>query len=121
MIYRVAAGGVVAAHLGYIAFLLGGGFLARRWPRLLWVHASTVVVTSIIFLGNFDCPLTDLETQLRRLAGQAAYEGGFVAHYLVEPVGTNGFTRTVHTVMPGLLLALNAVAYRRALRPASAG
>src|SRR5258707_4919689 len=35
MWYRAAADLVVAVHLLFISFVVGGGFLASRWPRVI--------------------------------------------------------------------------------------
>jgi Protein of Unknown function (DUF2784) len=66
MLYARAADVVAATHGTFIAFLLVGGFLAWRWPRLVWTHVPAVVVTAAVFALGADCPLTDLEKQFRR-------------------------------------------------------
>lgn len=38
MLYRIAADGLVLFHLGFIVFVLLGGLLVLKWPRLLWLH-----------------------------------------------------------------------------------
>ena len=82
MVYRVLADLVVVVHLAFVAFVAVGALLAWRWPRLLWVHVPVVVWAVAIVAIGFTCPLTPLEKALRRRAGGATYEGGFVDHYL---------------------------------------
>ncbi|MCS8413721.1 DUF2784 domain-containing protein [Pseudomonas aeruginosa] len=36
MSYRLAADALVWLHLGFILFVLFGGLLPLRWPRLAW-------------------------------------------------------------------------------------
>ena len=107
MLYARAADLVVIVHAAFIVFLLVGGFLAWRWRWLVWVHLPAVAVTALIFLLGADCPLTDIETHLRREAGERAYRDGFIAHYLLPMVPD-----TVRTVgVPVFVVLVTAVAY----------
>jgi hypothetical protein len=96
MLYGPLADLVVIVHLGFIMFVAVGGLLAWRWPPLFGVHLPAVVYAAAIVTVGFDCPLTPLEQHFRRLAGQQAYAGGFVNHYLAN------------VVYPGLLRAVAA-------------
>jgi hypothetical protein len=71
MLYGLLADLVVIVHLGFIAFVAVGGFLAWRWPRLLWLHVPAITWALAIVTIGFICPLTPLEKQLRHVAGQA--------------------------------------------------
>src|SRR5512146_3503694 len=83
MTFRVLADAVVAVHLAFVAFVLLGGLLAIRWPRLAWVHLPCAAYGAAIEIGGWICPLTPLENVLRHRAGEAGYTGGFVEHYLL--------------------------------------
>jgi hypothetical protein len=83
MWYRAAADLVMVVHLLFISFVVGGAFLAWRWPRIIWAHIPAAVYHALVEFAGFTCPLTLLENYLRRRAGQAGYRGGFIAHYLV--------------------------------------
>ena len=107
MLYAGSADFVAILHAAFIAFLLVGGFLAWRWPRLVWAHIPAVIVTAAVFAFNADCRLTDLEKYLRRQAGERAYRDGFIAHYLL-PMVPDG-VRTV--VVPVFVVVVNAAAY----------
>src|SRR5262249_60314753 len=111
MLYARAADLVAVAHVAFIVLLLAGGFLAWRWPRLVWVHLPAVVVTATVFALGADCPLTDLEKYLRRQAGERAYRGGFIPHYLLPMVPDGVRTAAV----PGAVGVGKPAAY--ALRP----
>ena len=107
MLYARAADLVAIVHAAFIVFLLVGGFLAWRWPWLVWVHLPAVAVTVLIFLLGADCPLTDIETHLRRDAGEPAYRDGFIAHYLLPMVPD-----TLRTVgVPVFVVVVTAAAY----------
>jgi hypothetical protein len=91
--YRAGADLVVVVHLLFIGFVVGGVFLAWRWPRIVWAHIPAVVYGALVEFAGFTCPLTVLENDLRRRAGQAGYRGGFIAHYLVKVIYPPGLTR----------------------------
>jgi uncharacterized protein DUF2784 len=108
MWYQAAADFVVVVHLLFIAFVVGGVFLAWRWPRVIWAHVPAVIYGALVEFAGFTCPLTLLENDLRRRAGQAGYRGGFIDHYLVRVIYPPGLTR-VEQVGLGLLVLLVAV------------
>lgn len=91
-LYRTLADVVLVVHVGFVAFvifglllILLGGLLGWGWVRvplfrLLHLLAiGQVVVQS--WLGIV-CPLTTLEMWLRELAGDATYQGTFIAYWL---------------------------------------
>jgi Protein of Unknown function (DUF2784) len=108
MWYRIAADLVVAFHLLFICFVVGGAFLAWRWPRVIWVYLPAAVYGALIEFIGFTCPLTPLENYLRRRAGEAGYRGGFIAHYLLRVIYPAGLTRGVQIGL-GVLVVVIAV------------
>ena len=113
MIYRLLANVVVILHLGFVAFVILGGFLLRRWPRLVYVHVPVAIWGALIEFAGWVCPLTPLENHLRRLGGQAGYRGGFVEHYLIPVLYPHALTRNVQYVLGAVVIAINVVAYVR--------
>lgn len=111
----LAADAIVAVHAVFIAFLLSGGFLAWWWPEAAPVHVFALVASAAIYLGGFDCPLTNLEKHLRTLAGEAVYQDGFIAHYLVRPVYAGGMTATLGLKVLAIVVGATLVAYGRHL------
>ena len=103
--------GVAAVHLLLVATMLSGGLLAWRWPRVILVHAPLAAALLAVNLVGADCPLTTLELYLRELGGAQPYTGGFVAHYLVEPVHRAGITPGVRVAMYVIAIVPNVVAY----------
>jgi len=106
---------VVALHLLFVAFLLAGGFLAWRWPAAAVVHVLALVVSTVIYLGGYDCPLTNLEKHLRTRAGEVVYPDGFIAHYLVRPVRGGGMTPALGLGLVVLVVGAALVSYGRNL------
>ncbi len=109
--FRLAAALIVAAHLAFVAFLLGGGFLAWRRPEVLLLHVPAVAISATLALSGTDCPLTDLEKWLRVRAGAPAYSDGFVSHYLVRPIHPRGITPALDVGLLVFTAAVVATAY----------
>ena len=102
MAYRMLADLVVVAHLGYLVFVAIGGVLSWRSRHLIWTHLAAMTVAVVSVTIGFDCPLTNLEKSLRRLAGDHPYAGGFIDHYVVGtlyPRGHNGLARVAVAVV----------------------
>ncbi len=111
MLYRLAADIVVLIHLGFIIFVVGGGFLAWRWRWLAWVHVPAAVWGTLIELAGWICPLTPLENNLRLLAGEVGYRGGFIDHYLIPVIYPTRMTHGMQLTLGMIVLLLNAFAY----------
>jgi hypothetical protein len=111
MLYRVLADLVVTLHLGFVLFVVLGGLLVARFPRLAWLHLPAAAWGVWVELTDRVCPLTPLENHFRRLGGEAGYPGGFVEHYLLPVLYPAALTRTVQYVLAGVVLAVNLAAY----------
>jgi uncharacterized membrane protein len=81
-VWRWSGDGVVALHFAYLAYLLVGGFVAWRWPKTIVPHALAALWAALMVATPVDCPLTTLQQEFRRLAGQAPLHGGFVEVYI---------------------------------------
>jgi hypothetical protein len=111
VLYRLAADALVLVHFAFIVFVVLGGFLTWRWRRLAWLHIPAVAWGALIEFMGWICPLTPLEVSLRRMAGGAGYEGGFIAHYILPIIYPAGLTPTIQVMLGVLLVLLNGVAY----------
>lgn len=116
MLYRALADLVLVVHLSFVLFVVLGGLLVFRWPRMAWVHVPLAIYGAVIEFLGFICPLTPLEVRLRRLGGEAGYEGGFVEHYITAALYPSGLTREVQLVLGVGVLVLNAIVYALVLR-----
>ena len=116
MPYRTLADLVLVFHLAFVLFVVLGGLLVLRWPKLAWAHLPAAGWGALIEFAGWICPLTPLEQRLRVLAGQAGYEGGFIEHYVTAWLYPSGLTRTVQLVLGAAVLALNLAIYTRLLR-----
>jgi hypothetical protein len=104
-------------HGSFIAVLIVGGPLARRWPKLMPAHLGAIAVTVAINLTGSDCPLTVVENHLLEAAGRAPYRNGFVSHYLVEPWHPAGINGRVNLALLGAWMVPTGIAYLKRPRP----
>ena len=110
---------MASLHFAFVLFVVLGGLLVLRWPRMAWLHLPAVAWgAGIEFLG-WICPLTPLEIRLRQAAGLAGYEGGFVEHYLLPVLYPETLTRSVQVVLGFLVLVVNVVIYGWVVRSRS--
>ncbi len=107
----IAADLVVVAHLLFVVFVVAGGLLLLRWPGLIWLHLPAVAWGVYIEFSGGICPLTPLENQLRLEAGQDAYSGGFVEHYLLPILYPENLTLGVQQVLGTLVILVNLTIY----------
>lgn len=98
--YGVAADLVMLVHGAFVLFVVFGVALVWQWPWLAWLHLPALVWGVTVVLMGWICPLTPLENHLRDLAGQQAYQGGFINHYL---------TPLLYPQTPGPLLRIMVV------------
>ena len=102
---------VVLLHFAFVLFVVLGGLLVLRWPRLAFVHLPVVAYGAMIELVGWVCPLTPLEKRLRASAGLQGYEGGFVEHYILPVLYPSGLTRNVQLVLGALVIGINLLIY----------
>jgi hypothetical protein len=111
MLYRALADATLVAHFAFVLFVILGGLLALRWPRVAWVHVPIALYGAAIEFIGFICPLTPLELWFRQRGGEAGYEGGFIEHYITAALYPTGLTRDIQLVLGIAVLAVNAVVY----------
>ena len=116
MIYRLLADTTVVLHLGFVLFVVGGGLLVWRYPRLAWLHVPAALWGALIEFAGWVCPLTPLENWLREQGGQQAYAASFVEHYLLPVLYPQSLTRPVQWILGGLVLLINVILYALILR-----
>jgi len=111
MTYRLLADLVVLAHFGFILFVVLGGALALRWPKISWVHLPAVGWGALVEIAGWICPLTPLENRLRILGSNRPYEDSFIANYLIPILYPQELTRTIQYVLALSVVLINAAVY----------
>jgi hypothetical protein len=113
--HGVLADAVLVAHFVFVLFVVLGGLLVLRWPKAAWAHVPAAVWGAAIEFCGWICPLTPLENELRRRAGEAGYIGDFVGRYLLPVLYPDGLTREVQLALGTIVLALNLGIYAVAI------
>jgi Protein of Unknown function (DUF2784) len=116
MIYLLLADAVVLIHVAFVVFVMLGGFLALRWRAVVWAHVPAAIWGVLIEYAGWICPLTPLENSLRAKAGEAAYTGGFIDHYVLRLLYPGGLTSRVQIVLGSFALVVNLLAYMLLIR-----
>lgn len=111
MIYRFVADAIVVLHLLFIGFVVLGGCLVLRWPKLALLHLPAACWGAVIELRGWICPLTPLENQLRQAAGDAGYPGSFIDQYLLPIIYPAGLTRGIQYGLAALVIIVNLAVY----------
>lgn len=111
MLWRLAADTVLVLHLLFILFAVFGGLAVfwRRW--LLWLHLPAMAWAALVIFNGWLCPLTPLEIELRQMAGDAGYQGSFIAHYLLPLIYPPGLTRGVQVLLGTGVTTFNLLVY----------
>ena len=91
-LFMLAADAVLLLHVLVVIFIvLGlvlifvGNYFAWRWVRDPWfrlLHLLAICGVVLLSWLGFICPLTSIEMALRARAGDAAYQGSFISHWL---------------------------------------
>jgi hypothetical protein len=107
---------VVLVHFAFVLFVILGGLLVLRWPKLVYLHLPAALWGIWIEFSGRICPLTPLENALRRQAGEAGYSGGFIEHYILPVLYPSGLTRTTQLVLGLIVMLVNLVIYGYLIR-----
>ena len=107
---------VVVIHFAFVLFVVLGGLLVLRWPRLAYVHIPAAVWGTLIEFAGWICPLTPLEQSLRQRAGGQGYSGSFVEHYVLPMLYPTALTRDIQLLLGTSFLIVNLGVYAYLLR-----
>ena len=111
---------VVVIHLGFVLFVVFGGVVVLRWPRVAWLHIPSALWGVVVEWAGWICPLTPLENTLRERAGLAAYHGDFIEQHVLPLLYPERLTRGTQLLLGCFALAVNLVVYWRVLSRPSA-
>lgn len=91
-LYLLAADLILITHVVFVAFvvlglalILIGKLRSWDWVRNPWFRLAHLAAIGVVVLQSWlgaICPLTLWEMALRERAGEAAYSGSFIAHWL---------------------------------------
>lgn len=92
---------LLVIHVAWILWVVFGVSLTRGRPWLTGFHLGSLGWGIAVEIGPWPCPLTLAEEYLRRRADMAAFQGGFIIHYLDAIIYPN---------LPVMLVAWTGVA-----------
>ena len=114
--YRLLADCVVIFHFCFIAFVLFGGVLVLRWPRLVWLHLPAITWGIVVEFFHLRCPLTPLENYFRYHGSVETYQGDFIDRYLSAIIYPRGLTANLQIAYGSLVLLVNLAVYSVAFK-----
>ena len=116
MIAALLADLIVVLHFAFVVFVVAGGLLVLRWPKVAWVHVPAAIWGAVVEITGWICPLTPLENWLRRRARLDVYTGDFVARYVLPALYPEGLTRDSQLLMGAAVIVLNLAIYAVVVR-----
>lgn len=116
MLERIAADAVMLLHLAFVIFVVLGALLVLRYPRIALLHLPAVAWGAWIEITGSACPLTFIESDLRRQAGEAGLPSGFIEHYIYPVLYPPGLTRALQWTLAAIVIAGNLALYGWILR-----
>jgi len=111
MLLLLLADLVVILHLSFVLFVVFGGLLVLRWPRLAWVHLPAAAWGAAVEFAGWICPLTPLEQWLRVEGGGLGYGSDFIERYVLPVLYPTGLTHNVQLVLGIVVVVINAAVY----------
>ena len=102
--YRLLIIAAVGAHFAFLAFGIFGGFLAWRWPRLIWLQVVAAGWLLVIVVAAWYCPLTWLEDRGREGLGRRPLPGGFLDNHVAGVFYPHGYEWAARLAVAALVL-----------------
>jgi uncharacterized protein DUF2784 len=115
-VFRLLADLTVVLHVAFVVFVVFGGVLVVRWPKIAWAHLPAAAWGAWVEFAGWVCPLTPLENWLRTQGGGAAFTSGFIEQYLIPLVYPAALSRELQYALGALVVLVNAVIYVFVLR-----
>ncbi len=111
MRYVLLADIVVLVHIGFVLFVLFGGLLIVKWPRIIRLHLPAVAWGILVEWTGWICPLTPLENWLRTQAGGSHDKGDFLLRFLDPILYPEALTQSIQIALGICVLAANLTVY----------
>jgi hypothetical protein len=116
MIFRLLADATVVLHFAFVLFVVLGGLLVLRWPRVAWVHLPAAAWGAWVEFAGWICPLTPMENWLRTRGGEAVYTVSFVDQYITPILYPSSLSRETQWMLGGIVVGVNVCVYLLVLR-----
>lgn len=107
---------MVLAHFLFIFFVICGGLLVIRWPKIAFVHLPAAIWGALVEIFSWICPLTPLENHFRALAGESSYSGDFIVRYLLPVIYPENLTTSIQKILGVAVIVINVIMYVIAIK-----
>lgn len=114
--YNLFADLMVLAHFLFIFFVICGGLLVIRWPKIAFVHLPAAIWGALVEIFSWICPLTPLENHFRALAGESSYSGDFIVRYLLPVIYPENLTTSIQKILGVAVIVINVIMYVIAIK-----
>ncbi len=114
--YDFLANAIVGFHFLFILFVVFGGLLVIRYPKMAFVHIPAAIWGAVVEFQGWICPLTPLENHLRNLAGETSYSGDFIQRHLIPVMYPENLTPKIQLILGSIVVVVNVVVYIVAVR-----
>ena len=115
--YQMLTKLIIGLHFAWLLYIVFGGFLAWRWPWMIWPHLIAATWGAGIVLGLWECPLTDAETWARAQAGAEVPSAGFIDRFVEGVIYPQQYTKVLQAlaalIIAGSWLGTYVTARRR--------
>jgi hypothetical protein len=115
-VYNFLANAVVGFHFLFILFVVFGGLLVIRYPKIAFVHIPAAIWGALVEFTGWFCPLTPLENYFRSLAGKSSYSGDFIQRHLIPIMYPENLTPKIQLILGGIVVVVNVIVYVIAIR-----
>jgi hypothetical protein len=95
----------------FIVFVVFGGFLAFKRPKVAWFHIPAVIWGGVVELLNMICPLTRLENLFRFESRRTHLAGDFIQNHLFPILYPEILTREIQIILGIAVLTGNLILY----------
>ena len=113
--YNILADVIVGAHFLFIVFIVCGGLMVIRWPKIAFLHLPAAIWGAVVEIFGWICPLTPLENHFRSLAGNDSYEGDFIVRYLIPIIYPDNLTINIQIFLGIVVIVINVIFYSIAI------
>ncbi len=100
---------IVVIHFLFILFVVAGGFLVIKWPKMAWIHLPAALWGALIEFTGWICPLTPLENSLRQ--SHPGSDNGFIETYILSLIYPEALTREIQITLGLGVVLINMALY----------